>query len=192
MKSTLTTTLDQARSSLLWKLEGLSEYDVRRPLTGTGTNLLGLVKHLAGVQALYLGFAFGRELGEPLPWVRQDAEPVSDMWATAEEPRDYIVGCFKRASEHADATIAELDLDSPGFVPWWPDNPTNLGRILVHLLAEFQRHCGHADIVRELIDGSVGQRADGGDNDARSVPGDEAWWEGHRTELERIAREAKA
>ncbi|MFD0558415.1 uncharacterized protein DUF664 [Stackebrandtia endophytica] len=188
MKSTLKTTLDRARSGLLWKLEGLSEYDIRRPLTGTGTNLLGLVKHLAGVQALYLGFAFGRELDPPLPWVRQDAEPVGDMWATAEESREYILDCFQRASDHGDATIAALDLDSPGFVPWWPE-PTNLGKVLVHLTAEFQRHCGHADIVRELIDGSVGQRPDGGDNDVRSVPGDEQWWRAHHDKLERIASE---
>lgn len=75
--------LQSARDALLWKLEGLSEYDIRRPATPTGTNLLGLVKHAAGVELGYLGDTFGRPSGEPLPWLEDGAEANADMWATA-------------------------------------------------------------------------------------------------------------
>src|SRR5215469_17462106 len=83
--------LQTARDALLWKTDGLSEYDVRRPLVPTGTNLLGLVKHVASVAAGYFGECFGRPFGEPLPWFHDDAEPNADMWATAEESREQIV-----------------------------------------------------------------------------------------------------
>ena len=91
--------------ALLWKLDGLSEYDVRRPLTPTGTNLLGLVKHVASVEAGYFGETFGRPFGEPLPWFDDGAEPNADMWATADESREDIVGLYQRAWAHSDATI---------------------------------------------------------------------------------------
>ena len=180
--------LQLAREVLLWKLDGLSEYDIRRPLTPTGTNLLGLIKHVASVELGYFGYTFGRPFDEPLPWWDDDAEPNADMWATADESRGHIVGLYHRAWAHSDATIDTLELDSLGEVPWWPSQrrEVTLRRILVHVIAETHRHAGHADIVRELIDGAVGLR-DGNDNMA---PGDKAWWEDYRIRLERVAREA--
>jgi uncharacterized damage-inducible protein DinB len=112
--------LQAAREALLWKLEGLPEYDIRRPLTPTGTNLLGLVKHVASVELGYFGETFGRPSGEPLPWFREDAEPNADMWASPDEPREEIVGLYHRSWAHADATIDTLPLDALGHVPWWP------------------------------------------------------------------------
>lgn len=111
--------LTAAREALLWKLDGLDEYDVRRPLTPTGTNLLGLVKHVGGVSAEYLGSVFDRPFPEPMPWFADDAEDNAHMWATAEESRADIVGFYERVWVHADATIEALDLDAPGEVPWW-------------------------------------------------------------------------
>ena len=112
--------LQSARDALLWKLEGLSEYDVRRPLTPTGTNLLGLVKHVASMELGYRGDTFARPSGEPLPWLDDGAEPTADMWATAGESREHIVGLHHRAWAHADATIDALALDTIDKVPWWP------------------------------------------------------------------------
>jgi uncharacterized damage-inducible protein DinB len=180
--------LKTAREALLWKLDGLSEYDIRRPLTPTGTNLLGLVKHVASVELGYFGDTFGRPSAEPLPWFEDDAEPNADMWATADESREEIVGLYHRAWTHSDATIEALALDAIGRVPWWPDErgQVTLHRILVHMIAETNRHAGHADIVRELLDGAVGLR-EGNENMAS---GNEAGWEGHRDRLERVAREA--
>jgi uncharacterized damage-inducible protein DinB len=179
--------LQVAREALLWKLDGLSEYDIRRPMVPTGTNLLGLVKHVASVELGYLGDTFGRPSGEPLPWFEEGAEPNADMWATADESREDIVGLYHRAWAHGDATVDALALDAIGHVPWWGErSEVTLHQILVHMIAETDRHAGHADIVRELIDGTAGLRAD---ND-NMAPGDRGWWESYRKRLEAVAREA--
>ena len=181
--------LQAAREALLWKLDGLPEYDIRRPLTPTGTNLLGLVKHLAGVELWYFGDAFGRPPSGPRPWSEDDARNNADMWATADESRDQIVGMYRQAWAHADETIQARDLDAPGHVPWWPSDrrEVTLHQILVHVVAETNRHAGHADIVRELIDGTAGLQAD--DHNLRAT--DHAWWEIYRSQLERVAQEAR-
>jgi hypothetical protein len=115
-------------------------------------------------------------------------EDNADLWATAAESREEIVALYRRAWAHADATIEALPLDAVGRVSWWAPGrrELTLHRALVHVTAETHRHAGHADIVRELIDGAVGMRAD---ND--NLPqGDEAWWAAHRERVERAAREA--
>src|SRR5687767_15920247 len=93
-KADLQRYLQTGRDAVLWKLDGLSEYDVRRPMTPTGTNLLGLVKHLAYVEMGYLGPVFGRPIAEVEPWLRDDIEPNSDMWATAVESREDVVALY--------------------------------------------------------------------------------------------------
>ncbi|MEV4759848.1 DinB family protein [Micromonospora sp. NPDC049559] len=184
-KADLRMYLQAARDALLWKLDGLSEYDLRRPLTPTGTNLLGLVKHVALTESGYLGETFGRPLDAPLPGLEDGAEPNADMWATADESRDVVVDFYRRVWAHSDATIEQLGLDAVGVVPWWPAerNRVTLHRVLVHLIAETDRHAGHADIVRELVDGAAGVRADN-DNLASSDP---AWWQEYRDRLQRVA-----
>jgi len=191
-KADLLRYLQEGRDALVWKLDGLSEYDIRRPLTRTGTNLLGLIKHIASVELGYFGDTFGRPFFEEEPppswWYTEESEPNSDMWATADESREDIVGLYHQAWEHSNSTIAALPLDAIGHVPWWPAErrEVTLNHILVRVISDTQRHAGHADIVRELIDGSVGY-LQGKDN---IPPGDQAWWEGHRDRLERAAREA--
>ncbi|MEU3791620.1 DinB family protein [Streptomyces fructofermentans] len=180
--------LQSARDALLWKLDGLSEYDIRRPLTPTGTNLLGLVKHVAGVELGYLGDTFGRPSGEAQPWLSDGAEENADMWATAEESRERIVGLYRRAWAHSDATIDALALDTVGRVPWWRSgkDEVTLHHAVVRVIADTHRHAGHADIVRELIDGAVGMN----EGNTAVAPGDSASWERHRNRLEQAAREA--
>lgn len=157
-KETLSHYLQQVREALLWKLEGVSERDARWPMTGTGTNLLGIVKHVASVELGYFGEVFDRPSGIPLPWFADDAPDNADMWATADESREFVIDLYHRSWAHADQTIAELPLDAPGFVPWWrPDSrEVTLHRILVHMITETARHAGHADIVREQLDGRAG------------------------------------
>lgn len=147
------------RAELLAKLDGLDDYDVRRPLTPTGTNLLGLVKHVASVEAGYFGEVFGRPHGQPLPWLADDAEPDADLWASPDETRDQIVALHHAAATHSDATIEALPLDAAGQVPWWPEERrvVTLQQILVHMCVETAQHLGHADILRELIDGTAGR-----------------------------------
>jgi len=180
--------LQAGREALLWKLEGVSEYDARRPLTPTGTNLLGLVKHAASVESEYLGLVFGRPFPEELPWSADGAERDADLWALPEESRADIVALYARVRAHSEATVAALPLDAVGSVPWWPADrrTTTLNRVLVHLIAEVHRHAGHADVVRELVDGAAGLR-EGNDNLPRSGADD---WRAHRDRVERAAREA--
>jgi hypothetical protein len=187
-KADLQELLHTARDVLLWKLDGLSEYDIRRPMTPTGTNLLGMVKHLALVTYGYFGDTFGRPPSEPLPGLEESAEPNADMWATLDESRDHIVSLYQRAWAHADTTIDALPLDAVGHVPWWPEgrNEVTLHFILAYMLAEMNRHAGHADIVREMIDGEVGWLH----VDDNLPPGDAAWWESYRSRLEQVARDA--
>lgn len=188
LKANLHDYLRGARDAVVWKLDGLSDYDVRRPLVPTGTNLLGLVKHLATVEWGHFGAAFGRPFEPALAWVRDDAEPNADMWARPDESREWLVQLYRRIAAHSDEVIDALPLDAEGQVPWWPPEyrTVTLHRILVHTIAEAHRHAGHADIVRELIDGSAGL-LDGNDN----LPsGDRQWWQGYRDRLEQVAREA--
>lgn len=190
-KADLLRYLQDARDALLWKLDGLSEYDIRRPMTPTGTNLLGLVKHVTGVELGYFGDTFGRPFfGDDAPgWYRETAEDNADMWATADESREDIVGLYRRAWEHSGATIAELPLSAVGHVPWWPGEraKVTLHHVLVRVLGDTQRHAGHADILRELSDGAVGYTAEK-DNMA---PGDHQAWETYRARVEAAAREAE-
>jgi hypothetical protein len=181
--------LRAGRRALLRKLDGVSEYDVRRPLVPTGTNLLGLVKHLATVEWGHFGAAFGRPFAESLPWVDDpDEEPNADMWATPDEPRERITGLYQRIADHSDAVIEALPLDAVGEVPWWPPEirEVTLQHIVLHTVAETHRHAGHADIVRELVDGTAGF-TDPGD----LLPSDDRdWWRRHRDRLEEAARQA--
>ena len=178
--------LQEGRDALLWKLDGLSEYDIRRPLVPTGTNLLGLVKHLTAIELGYFGDTFGRPSPDRLPW--DEADPNADMWATAEESRDVITGRYRRAWAHADATIDALALDAVGHVPWWPQerDKVTLHHVLVRVAAETSRHAGQADIVRELIDGAAGLSTES----SNLPPGDTAWWQAERERIERAALEA--
>jgi hypothetical protein len=186
LKTALHDELRWAREAMVWKLDGLSEYDVRRPLTGTGTNLLGLVKHLAMGESRYLGEVFGRPFAQRLPWWDEGAGVDADKWATAQETRSSILGLYRRVCEHSDATIEALDLDAPGHVPWWPRPEVRLINLVGHVLAETSRHVGQADILREQLDGStgVGPEADG------STRRDPAWWRSYVAAVEQAARAA--
>ena len=146
----------RGRDAMRWKLDGLSDYDLRRPLTPTATNLLGLAKHVASVVVEYVTVPFGRPNPVELPWT----EPEADMWVPADESTAMILDLWDRAWEEVTVAISELDPGTPGDVPWWGEQRhTTFGRILVHCVAEVHRHAGHADIVRELVDGSVGHSA---------------------------------
>jgi hypothetical protein len=163
LKEELHSKLQASRGVLLSKLDNLSEYDRRRPMTPTGTNLLGLVKHLAGLEYLYLGESFGYPAPESMSWIEDGSIwNGADMWARPDESTEYITGLYQRACAHADSVIAALDLDAPGRVTHWPEGQrdTTLGVLLIRMVAETAQHAGHADIVRELIDGKGGPDQD--------------------------------
>lgn len=180
-KDTLHTYLQRGRESLIWKLEGLGEYDQHRPMTYSSTNLLGIVKHVASVEAGYFGDCFGRPFEQRFAWFASDAEPNADFIAT--EDSATIIELYKRVWLHTDATIAELPLDALGEVPWWPAErrQVTLHQILVHMIAETHRHAGHMDIVRELIDSDIGYSA-ANDNLPEGLD-----WEAYRERVQAVA-----
>ena len=177
------------RTDLLAKLDGLGDYDIRRPMTPTGTNLLGLVKHVASVQLGYFGEVFGRPSDRETPWLADDAAPDADMWATENESRADIIDFHEFSAGHSDATIESLALDSAGEVPWWaPERRrVTLHQILVHMCVETARHAGHADILRELIDGATGK----GPRDPNVANRTPDGWASYCSHLEAVARRAE-
>ncbi|WP_447001728.1 DinB family protein [Saccharothrix isguenensis] len=184
-KAYLHSDLREVRQAVLSKLDGLGEYGIRRPLTTTGTNLLGLVKHLTLSESRYFGEVFDRPFPEPLPrWDDLDARGA-DMWATEHETREEITARYRRVWAHSDATIAALPIDAPGHVPWWPRPDVMLFTALVHVLTETSRHAGHADILREQLDGTTGTAAG-----PAKPPRDAAFWAARRAEIERAATAA--
>ncbi|MDQ7991941.1 MAG: DinB family protein [Propionicimonas sp.] len=187
-KAALLTRLQGLRRDLLFKLDGLDEYQVRRPMTPTGTNLLGLVKHTASVELGYFTEVFGRDPGWELPWFAGDAEPDADLWVTPGESRQDILDLHHHSARVSDATITQLPLDAPGEVPWWPPERrrVTLAQILTHMLVETARHTGQADIVRESIDARAGLGAD----DQNLTPRTPAQWQEHVARIEAAARAA--
>jgi hypothetical protein len=156
-KDALRDYLQGARDVLLWKLEGLSERDLRLPRTPTGTNLLGLVKHALNTEVLYFGPTFGREWPTPDELVSpHDPDPLAGWYARENEPAAEIIDLYLRVQAFADETIDALPLDAIGHVAHWGGEEVTLHQIMVHKTADLQRHAGHADILREQLDGSIG------------------------------------
>ena len=188
MKSDLVDHLRGLHAGVLHNLDGLSEYDLRRPLVPTATNLLGLVKHLASLQAGYFGETFGRPFPrvEEMTWrTDEEADPQDDMWVKPTESTDWVIGLFRDTWEHALGIFDALDLDSTGSVPWWTEPEVTLGEVMLHMVDETARHAGHMDIVRELIDSAVG-RQPGDPNIADGYD-----WAGYHERVEAAAREAQ-
>ena len=175
--------LRESRAQVLRALDGLDDYQVRHPMTATGTNLLGVVKHLIGIEAGYLGVCVGRPFDEPLPWIDgpEGDLPNADMWATEAQSRDDIIWLYRQACDHSDRTLNEIGLDAAATVPWWSEDrrATNSGAVLARVLKDTAMHAGQLQILRELIDGRAG--AD------RDAIGDDAWWSDYTAKLEQIA-----
>jgi uncharacterized damage-inducible protein DinB len=150
-KETLRSILDRNRDVILWKLEGLDDAGLRRPMAPSGTNLLGMVKHLAAVEYGWFCLTFGRDT-EPLPF--DEADENADLRVNDDETTEDILAFYSRARAAADAVIDELDLDATG--SGWSSYTVSLRWVLIHMVEETARHAGHADILRELIDGTTG------------------------------------
>jgi uncharacterized damage-inducible protein DinB len=166
-KTMLRRYLQEAREALLCKLDGLSERDLRMPRTSTGMNLLGIVKHCLNVEVGYFGPTFGRVWptsdGELVTEGAYDTDPQADWYATEDETAAELVDLYRRVWTFADQTIDTYPLDAPGRVPWWGEGhrDVTLHTIMVHVACDLARHAGHADILREVIDGAVGWRSPG-------------------------------
>lgn len=174
-KAVLQHYLQLSRDALIWKLDGLSEREARLPRTPTGTNLLGIIKHCLNVEAGYFGPTFGRQFPTPHELVSDavyEQDPQADWFAREDETKDGLVDLYRRVGAFADETIEQLPLDAAGRVPWWRPSTqqVTLQRIIVHVICDLARHGGHADILREAYDGSVGWQPDNS-----NIPGGYDW-----------------
>jgi hypothetical protein len=157
-KAALHAHLKQARDSLIWKVEGLTEADRRRPMTPTGTNLIGIVKHMTWIESWYLCEFFSRQRPR-LEWeweVDADWGHHGHMYAKPEETTEELIAAYRAATAAADRTIEDLELDATG--KHWSGATVSLRSMLLTVLLDTTRHAGHSDIVRELIDGTTGDR----------------------------------
>ncbi|WP_328528139.1 DinB family protein [Nocardioides sp. NBC_00368] len=183
-KSTLKTYIDARREALISKVEDLSEREARLPRTPTGTNLIGIIKHVIGVEAVYLGSTFDRPYPHPEELISGEdfeVDPQADWYATENETVAGIIERYRRVIAHGNETIDALPIDAVGHVPHWGGEEVTLHQMLVHLFADLAGHCGQADILREEVDGAVGWRKPG-DN----IPS-EYDWPGYVAKLTEIA-----
>lgn len=161
LKDQLLSYLNASREAVLWKAETLSDYDLTRPLVPSGTNVLGVIQHLACVELGYFVECFGQPVTQPLfAQINNNDDMDADMWVPAHTSTGDVLDFYQSAIASANATILALDIDAPASVPWWADEKRNttLGRLLIHMNVETARHAGQIDIIRELIDGSIGDR----------------------------------
>jgi len=183
-KSTLHMQLKRQRAALFDKLDGVSERQARWPQTASGTNLLGLLKHCAAVELGYFGSTFGRPAANlSVPW--GDEDDNADMYAAEHESTASVVAYAHACFAHADTTIEALDLGAEGSVAWWPEDVRRctLEQILIHVALDEARHAGHADILREQLDGSTGLRGPGDNLPTWTIE----QWAAHVRQLEEIA-----
>ncbi len=149
--------LRRQRDALFAKLDGLPEREVRLPRTPPGTNLLGLLKHAATCELEYFGEVFGRPAGIPLPWDAPGVgeEDGADLFAAEDETLEDVLDYARRCFAHAVATSRPSSSTRGGGSPGGPRDlaEVTLAQILSHVALDAARHAGHADILREGIDG---------------------------------------
>lgn len=187
-KATLQLYLQRVRQALLWKLEGLSERDLRLPRTSSGLNLAGIVKHCANVEIGYFGPTFDRPWPTPedacyVALEEYDDDPQADWYLPTTVTTTDLVDFYRRVWEFADRTIEELPLDAVGSPPWWGGKQVTLLHMLIRVTEDLGRHAGQADILREGIDGAIGLN-----QQTPSIPGDdEIDWSQYLAKLTAIA-----
>jgi uncharacterized damage-inducible protein DinB len=150
-KEMLTAFLDFQRDTLLWKVSGVSDEDLRRKPTVSSLSLLGLVKHLAYVERSWFQMVFlNRELS--VPWTKED--PDADLRIEPDETTASVLTFYQDAVAESRKIVAESSLDD---MAQKPGKDNTMRWILVHMIEETARHNGHADIIREAIDGATGE-----------------------------------
>jgi uncharacterized damage-inducible protein DinB len=148
--------LDYHRATLLWKVDGLSEPDLRRPLTPSGLTLLGLVKHLAYVERWWFQAVFA---GEDIDFPWTDADPDADWRAGPDESPAAIFDLYRAEVARSREIVAAASLDDRARRPRTepPGGDQTLRWIMAHMIEETARHNGHADLMHEAIDGATGE-----------------------------------
>lgn len=157
-KARLRDYLDQSRTAALWKTENLSESGLRLPLVPSGSSILGIINHLAFTEFGYFSYCLKRPVTNQraLDLFKLD-DPLGDFVVEKEVSSAEVREFYQQAISASNAGIDELELTAPAFVPWWGEHAaTTLEHLLIHMCSETARHAGHLDLLRELLDGSIG------------------------------------
>ena len=153
--TTLGTFLDYLREALVAKVTGVSEEDARRRLVRSATTLAGLVKHLARVEMSWFQYRLAQVSVEELPELQRWLDdPESEFRVEGDETIDVLIARYRRQCELSREVASRFDLDH--MVPHPVLGEVSARWITVHMIEETARHLGHADILREEIDGSTG------------------------------------
>lgn len=153
-KTMLSAFLDRYRETMIWKLKGLSTEAASRRLVPSESTLLGVVKHLAYVERGW----FHDFKGDPIsyPWAEGD-DPDSDFVVEPEDTVESIIALYEAETAKSRKIVEESSLDELTKGSRRSSEPISLRWIMIHMIEETARHAGHADILRELTDGAIGQ-----------------------------------
>lgn len=160
----LLTVLERNRRTFAWKTFGVDESGLQATTAASSMTLGGLVKHVALVEADWLAVKLaGREYGAPWDSVDFDADPDWEWRTGASDSPDDVYALWRaavdRSRELVSEVIKERGIDGPASFTW-PDGRTPSVRdMLLDMIEEYARHTGHADILREAVDGRVGENA---------------------------------
>jgi hypothetical protein len=160
--ATLLGSLDRQRATLAWKCGGLDEAGLRATLAPSTITLGGLLKHLALIEANYFAWKLhGRDPGPPWNTVDWDADPDWEWRTSAEDSPEQVFALWQNAVARSRTLVAEAlaegGLDQLAKVTWPDGRAPSLRRILIDLIEEYARHVGHADLIRESVDGLTGE-----------------------------------
>ena len=160
--ATLLGSLERQRATLAWKCEGLDATGLQATVGASSITLGGLLKHLALVEDDYFtGKLLGRNLGSPWDTVDWDADPDWEWHSAVEDSPEELMTIWREAVVRSRAAVTEAladgDLGQPTRCTW-PDGRTpSMRRTLIDMIEEYARHTGHADLIRESVDGLVGE-----------------------------------
>ena len=155
---TLLGALDRNRRTFAWKCFGLPTEDMQRTLDPSTLTLAGLVKHLALVEDHHFTLQFEATMPEPWASVDWDAEPEYPWTSAASDSAEDLRTLWEASVVRSREVVARADLDRGATYTEWDEAP-NLRRVVVDMIEEYARHTGHADLIRESVDGLVGEDA---------------------------------
>jgi hypothetical protein len=150
-KESLQASLNRHRDAVVWKLQGLDDTELRRATLPSGNTLLGMVKHLATWEYIWICRTFGHPT-EQLPI--DEGDDYADVRIDPGDSTAGILAFYSRSRAAADQVIGGVDLDEAGTTMF--GDTVSLRWAVIHILEDTARHAGHIDIMRELIDGMVG------------------------------------
>lgn len=162
--ATLLSTLERNRRTFAWKCGGLDADDLRATTAATTMTLGGLLKHLALVEADWFAVKLrGEPIGAPWDAIDWDADPDWEWRTAADDSPEELYALWNAAVTRSRALVAaalaEGGAEQPGRFTWTDGRTPNLRRILADMIEEYARHTGHADLLRESVDGLVGEDA---------------------------------